>query len=50
MSKQTKDLNINLGTLNLIEEKIGNSLESIGTRDNFLNRIPMAQVLRSMVD
>jgi hypothetical protein len=42
----SKNLNIKLDTLNLIEEKVGNSLEHIGTGDNFLNRIPMAQALR----
>ena len=29
---------------------MGNSLEHIGTGDNFLNRTPMAQVLRSTID
>jgi hypothetical protein len=28
--------------LNLIEEKVENSFESIGMGDNFLNRTPMA--------
>jgi hypothetical protein len=36
-------------TLNLIEEKVGKSLEHIGTGGNFLNRTPMAQALRSTV-
>ena len=36
-----KGLDINPNTLNLIEEKIGNSLEHIGTGDNFLNRTPI---------
>ena len=34
---QYKDLNINLATLNLIEEKVGSSLECICTGDHFLN-------------
>jgi hypothetical protein len=45
-SKWIKDLNIKYDTLNLIEEKVGNSLELIGTGDSFLNRTPMAQPLR----
>jgi hypothetical protein len=36
-------------TLNLIEKKVGNILECIGTGDNFLNRTPMAQALRSTI-
>jgi hypothetical protein len=37
-------------TLNLIEEKVGKSLELIGTGENFLNRTPMVQPTRSMID
>jgi hypothetical protein len=33
-----------------MEEKVGKRLELIGTRRNFPNRTPMAQVLRSRVD
>jgi hypothetical protein len=40
-SKWIKDLNINLDTLHLIEEKQGNTFKSIQTGDNFLNRTPM---------
>ena len=36
-SKWFKDLNIKPVTLILIEEKVGSSLECIGTGDNFLN-------------
>jgi hypothetical protein len=36
--------------LNLLEEKLGKSLEHIGTGGNFLNSTPMAQVLRSIID
>jgi hypothetical protein len=36
--------------LNLIEEKVGKSLEHIITKRNFLNRSPMAQALRSTID
>ena len=41
-SKWIKDFNIKPDTLNLIEEKVENSLECIGTGDNFLNRTPKA--------
>ena len=37
-------------TLNLIDEKVGKSLELIGTRGNYLNRTPIAQDLRSRTD
>ena len=46
-SKWIKDLNVKPDTLNLIEEKVGKSLELIGTGENFLNRAPVAQALRS---
>ena len=49
-SKWIKDLNIKPDALNLIEEKVRNSLEDIGTGENFLNRTPMAQALRSTID
>jgi hypothetical protein len=49
-SKWIKDLNIKPDTLKLIEEKIGKSLELIGTGGNFLNRTPMAHALRSRTD
>ena len=38
-----KDLNINLDTLNLIEEKVENSIEQTGTGDNFLFLSPSKQ-------
>jgi hypothetical protein len=50
MSKWIKYLNIKPDTLNLIEEKMGKSLELIGTGGNFLNRTPMAHALRSRID
>ena len=34
-SKWINDLNINLTTLNLIEEKVGSSLQHMGTGDHF---------------
>jgi len=49
-SKWIKDFNIKRNTVNVIEEKVGNTLEYIGTGDTFLNRSPMAQVLRSTID
>ena len=48
--KQMRNLNIKLYTLNLIEEKLGYTIEHTGTGHNFLNRIPMAQPLRSPID
>ena len=36
--------------LNLIEEKVGNSCELIGTRKDFLNRTPLAQALRTTIN
>ena len=41
-SKWMKDLNIKPATVNLIEEKVGNTLECIGTGDHFLNITPVA--------
>ena len=49
-SKWIKELNINLDTLNLIEQKVGNSLELLDTGDNFLNRTSITLALRSTVD
>ena len=49
-SKWIEDLYINPVILHLIEEKVGNSLEHIGTGDNFLNRVPIAQARRSTVN
>jgi hypothetical protein len=49
-SKWIKNLNIKTGTLNLIEGKVGKSLELIGTRGNFLNRTQIVHALRSRTD
>ena len=49
-SKWIKDLNIKPDTLNQLEKKVGNSLELIGTGDNFLNRTPTAQALRATIN
>ena len=39
-SEWIKDLNINPTTQNLIEEKVGSSLQCMGTRDHILNITP----------
>ena len=44
------DMSIKPDTLNLIEEKVGNTLEYNGTGKNFLNRISMGLGLRSAID
>jgi hypothetical protein len=49
-SKWMKDLHIKPETLKLIEEKVGKSLEDIGTREKFLNRTAMACAVRSRID
>ena len=50
--KCTKHLSINVtvATLNLIEEKVGSSLEHIGTGDHFLNKTAGAQTLRAKIN
>lgn len=35
---------LRLDILNLIEEKVGNRLELVGTRKDFLNKTPIAQI------
>ena len=50
MFKWIKDININLTTLNLIEEKVGSSLQDIGTGDQFLSRTPGAQTIREAMN
>jgi hypothetical protein len=49
-SKWIKDLNIRPETLVLIQERAGNTLEAIGTGNDFFNRTQMAQQLRERVD
>jgi hypothetical protein len=49
-SECSKDFNIKLDTLNLIDKNVGNSLEHIGTGDTFLNRTQTVQVLRSTIN
>jgi hypothetical protein len=45
-SKWIKDLHIRPETLKLIEEKVGKSLEDMGTGEKFLNRTAMACAVR----
>ena len=47
--KWIKDLHIQPGTLKLLDEKVGKTLEHIGTGENFLNKTSMAQALRSKI-
>ena len=49
-SKWIKDLHIKPDALELIEKKVGKSLEHMGTGENFLNRTPIAYALRSRTD
>ena len=49
-SKWIKELHIKPETLKLIEEKVGKSLEEMGTGEKFLNRTAMACALRSRID
>jgi hypothetical protein len=48
-SKWIKDLHIKAETLKPIEEKVGKSLENMGTGENFLNRTAMACTVRSRI-
>jgi hypothetical protein len=45
--KWIKELHIKPETLKLIEEKVGKSLEDMGTSEKFLNRTGMACAIRS---
>ena len=49
-SKCIKDLNIKPVKLNIREEKVGSTLERIGTEGHFLNIIPVAQTLRETIN
>ena len=49
-SKWIKELHIKPETLKLIEEKVGKSLEDIGTGGKFLNGTAMAYAVRSGID
>jgi hypothetical protein len=49
-SKWTKELHIKPETLKFIEEKVGKSLEDMGTWEKFVNRIAVANAVRSRID
>ena len=49
-SKWIKERHIKPETLKLIEEKVGKSLEDMGTGEKFLNRRVMACVVKSRID
>ena len=49
-SKWIKNTHIKPDILNLMDERVGKSFKHIGTRENFLNRTPVAQALRSTID
>ena len=49
-SKWIKDLHIKPDTLNLIEKKLGKTLDDMGTEENFLNKTPIVFALRSRID
>jgi hypothetical protein len=48
--KWIKELHKKPETVKLIEEKVGESLEDMGTGQKFLNRTSMAYALRSGID
>jgi hypothetical protein len=49
-SKWIKNLNIRLKTLQLVQERAGDTLEAIGIGKDFLSRTPAAQQLRERMD
>ena len=49
-SKWIEEFHIKPETLKLIEDKVGKSLEDMGTGEKFLNRIAMACAVRSRID
>jgi hypothetical protein len=49
-SKWIKEVHIKPETLKLIEEKVGESLEDMGTVEKFVNRTAMACAVRSRID
>jgi hypothetical protein len=49
-SKWIKELHIKPETLKFIEEKVGKSLEDMGTGEKFLNRTAMACAVRSTIN
>ena len=49
-SKWIKEFNLKPDTLNLIEDKVGKSLEFIGIGKKFLNRTQVAHALKSRIE
>ena len=49
-SKWNISLNINMTTVNIVEEKVGSNLQGMGTGDHFLNIIPVVQTLRATIN
>ena len=49
-SKWIKDLSINPITIKLTEERVGNSLQYMGTGDNFLYLTSVAQKIRATMN
>jgi hypothetical protein len=49
-SKWVKELHIKPETLKLVEEKVGESLEDMGTGGKFLNRTAVACAVRSRIN
>ena len=49
-SKWIKYLHIKPDTLKLIEKEVGESLEHMGTEENFLSRTPIAYALRPRIN
>jgi hypothetical protein len=49
-SKWIKELNIKPETLKVIEDKLGKTLEDMGTGEKFLNRTAMACAVRLRID
>ena len=49
-SKWIKELHIKPETVKLIEEKVGKSLEDMGTGEQFLNRTAMACAVRLRIN
>ncbi|KAL6080768.1 hypothetical protein STEG23_016041, partial [Scotinomys teguina] len=48
--KWIKDLDMKPVILTLLEEKVGNILECIGTEEPFLNSTTSAQIMRTTID
>jgi hypothetical protein len=48
--KWIKHLNIKPDIQNLTEDKVGKTINLIGTRGNFLNRTPICQALRLTIE